>query len=190
MTLGTKLQTLRKSKNMSQEDLANILNVSRQAISKWETDQSLPDTTNIIAISKIFGVSIDYLLLNKEPDPPIEKQLKNKTNSVLAIISASIGFSGNAIIYIFSRFIKVYVPVARVKVDDSPWRVVKDLKHSFFHFISEYDLWLLFVFFTLLFILGVGFFAFKYRTQIKAFLIKFYTKFKNFKLKKKSDTTD
>ena len=64
MTFGTKLQTLRKSKNMSQEDLANRLNVSRQAISKWETDQSLPDIINIIAISEIFSVSTDYLLLD------------------------------------------------------------------------------------------------------------------------------
>ena len=78
MTFGTKLQNLRKSKNMSQEDLAERLSVSRQAISKWELDQSLPDTTNIIAISEIFNVSIDYLLLDKEPDNSQEKPSKEK----------------------------------------------------------------------------------------------------------------
>lgn len=179
MTLGTKLQSLRKSKNMSQEDLANLLNVSRQAISKWETDQSLPDITNIIAISEIFSVSTDYLLLDKESSFSKEKASKEKVVPIVAIISALIGFCGNFVIYIFSRFIKVYVPVARVKVEDSPWRVVKDLKHSFFHFISEYDLWLLFLFFTALLIFGISFFAHKYRTQIKAFTVKFINKLKS-----------
>lgn len=184
MTFGTKLQNLRKSNNMSQEALAEILNVSRQAVSKWETDQSLPDTANIIAISEIFSQSIDYLLLDKEPDLSIKKSSKDKTNFILAIISSSIGFLGNAVIYIFSRFIKVYVPVARVRVENSPWRVVKDLKHSFFHFISEYDLWLLFVFFTLLFILGISIFAYKYCTQIKSFISKTISKLKSLKKNK------
>ncbi len=183
MTFGTKLQNLRKEKNMSQEALAEILNVSRQAVSKWELDQSLPDTANIIAISEVFSVSTDYLLLDKEPHLPIEKSSKDKINFVLAIISASIGFLGNAVIYIFSRFIKVYIPLFRIRNGDTDgeWHTVRGLGHSFFRFISQYDLWLLFSFFTLLFILGVGFFAFKYRTQIKAFTLKTITKLKSLK---------
>ena len=181
MTFGAKLQTLRKSKNMSQEDLANRLNVSRQAISKWETDQSLPDIINIIAISEIFSVSTDYLLLDKESSFSKEKASKEKVVPIVAIISALIGFCGNFIIYIFSRFIKVYVPVARVSQEGEDWRIVKSLKHSFFHFISEFDLWLLFLFFTTLLILGISFFVKRHRHQIKTFILKAISGLKSLK---------
>ncbi|MEM1485363.1 helix-turn-helix transcriptional regulator [Oscillospiraceae bacterium PP1C4] len=62
MTFGEKLQLIRKLKGMSQEQLAAQITVSRQAISKWELNTSLPDTENILQISKLFGVSTDYLL--------------------------------------------------------------------------------------------------------------------------------
>jgi len=62
MTFGKKLQLLRKQKGISQEQLASLLTVSRQAISKWELDNSLPDTENVIMISELFDVSTDYLL--------------------------------------------------------------------------------------------------------------------------------
>ncbi len=62
MTLGNKLQRLRKQKGMSQEHLANELGVSRQAVSKWELDQTLPETENILQLSRMFSVSADYLL--------------------------------------------------------------------------------------------------------------------------------
>lgn len=62
MTLGAKLQTLRKQSGMSQETLAGQLGVSRQAVSRWELDISLPETENIIKLAKIFNVSFDYLL--------------------------------------------------------------------------------------------------------------------------------
>ena len=62
MTLGAKLQSLRKQSGMSQETLAGQLGVSRQAVSRWELDISLPETENIIKLAKIFNVSFDYLL--------------------------------------------------------------------------------------------------------------------------------
>ena len=62
MSLSEKIQVLRKQKNISQEQLAEKLNVSRQAISKWETGDSLPDIDNILRLSSIFDVSTDYLL--------------------------------------------------------------------------------------------------------------------------------
>ena len=62
MTFGLKLQLLRKQKGISQEQLASKLSVSRQAISKWELDNSLPDTENVIMLSELFDVSTDYLL--------------------------------------------------------------------------------------------------------------------------------
>lgn len=62
MTFGEKLKFLRKQKGFSQERLSQQLTVSRQAISKWELGESLPDTENVIQLSKLFSVSIDFLL--------------------------------------------------------------------------------------------------------------------------------
>lgn len=62
--LGNKLLELRKKFGLSQEELAEKLDVSRQAVSKWERGESLPDTENLIVISKLYGVSIDELVGN------------------------------------------------------------------------------------------------------------------------------
>ncbi len=63
MTFGEKLQALRKARGWSQEELATQINVSRQALSKWESGASVSDTENVVALSRLFGVSTDYLLL-------------------------------------------------------------------------------------------------------------------------------
>ena len=62
MTLGSKIQQLRKQKGMTQESLAEQLHVSRQALSKWELGSSVPDIDNIILLSDYFQVTTDYLL--------------------------------------------------------------------------------------------------------------------------------
>ena len=62
MTIAEKIKQLRKDNNMTQEDLAEKLNVSRQTISKWETNISIPDADNIVAISKLFNITTDELL--------------------------------------------------------------------------------------------------------------------------------
>lgn len=68
MKLGEKLQQLRKKSGLSQEQLAAQLTVSRQAVSKWELDETMPDTENVIQLSRIFGVSCDYLLRDEIED--------------------------------------------------------------------------------------------------------------------------
>jgi len=81
MTFGEKLQNLRKIKHMSQEELASKITVSRQAVSKWELNESVPDTENVIQISKVLGVSIDYLLddeINTIEDIPIVKETSKR----------------------------------------------------------------------------------------------------------------
>ena len=62
MKLGEKLKEIRKRFGLSQEQLAEITNVSRQAITKWENDSGIPDIGNLQELSKVFGVTIDYLL--------------------------------------------------------------------------------------------------------------------------------
>lgn len=68
MTIGEQIQTIRISKGMRQECLAELLDVSRQSISKWELGQSIPDVEKIIRMSELFQVSTDTLLLRKEED--------------------------------------------------------------------------------------------------------------------------
>lgn len=65
MEFGEKLQMLRKARGWSQEELAQQINVSRQALSKWESGAAVADTENVVALSRLFGVTTDYLLLEE-----------------------------------------------------------------------------------------------------------------------------
>ena len=62
MTTGQKIQTLRKQRGLTQEQLAQRLGVSRQAVSRWELDESLPETANLLPLGEVLGVSLDTLL--------------------------------------------------------------------------------------------------------------------------------
>lgn len=72
MTLGEKISELRKRAGFSQEKLAELLDVSRQAVTKWESGKGNPDTENLIRLSEIFGVSLDELC-GKEAEKPKAK---------------------------------------------------------------------------------------------------------------------
>lgn len=78
MTIGDRLLKLRRERNLSQEDLANELDVSRQTISKWETNQSLPDFDKIVPICNYFGITTDELLTGSK-DIVRENQLNIKS---------------------------------------------------------------------------------------------------------------
>lgn len=71
MTTGEKIAALRRKAGLSQEALAEELGISRQAVSRWETSESLPDAEKIIRLSRRFSVTTDYLLLDdmREPSP-------------------------------------------------------------------------------------------------------------------------
>ena len=70
MTLAEKILTLRTARDMSQGDLAEALEVSRQSVSKWETGQSVPDLDKIIKLADLFGVTVDELVRTEErPEP-------------------------------------------------------------------------------------------------------------------------
>lgn len=69
MDFNNRLYQLRKQKGFSQEELANRLNVSRQTVSKWEVGDSTPDMEKLIAMSDLFDVSLDMLVLGKEEEP-------------------------------------------------------------------------------------------------------------------------
>ena len=68
MTFGERLYQLRKTKSISQEELAELLDVSRQSISKWENDKAYPEMTRLLFMSEYFDVSLDYLMRGTEDD--------------------------------------------------------------------------------------------------------------------------
>ncbi len=75
MTFGEKLSSLRKQANLTQSDLADKLNVSRQAVTKWESDIGLPDLENVKKLASIFNVTIDELLDYKAEEIKLELEI-------------------------------------------------------------------------------------------------------------------
>ena len=83
MEFNNKLYELRKQKGFSQEELANRLNVSRQTISKWEVGESSPDMEKLVAISELFDISLDELVLDKavKKEEPSEQIVRSELYS-------------------------------------------------------------------------------------------------------------
>ena len=70
MNIGENIYKYRTANNMSQTDLANALEVSRQSVSKWENNSAVPDLERIIKMSKLFDVTLDELVYGEKPTPP------------------------------------------------------------------------------------------------------------------------
>ncbi len=93
MALSEKLYTLRKKSGLSQEQLAERLNVSRQAISKWESGASSPENDKLIAISNYFNVSLDYLMKEDNEQSEDAPQAEQRENAQVAErTQRSVGF--------------------------------------------------------------------------------------------------
>ena len=75
MTLGKRIAALRRQKGLKQDDLANELDVSPQAVSKWENDQTCPDISLLPRLAQLLGVSVDELLSGKKEDLPQTVQI-------------------------------------------------------------------------------------------------------------------
>lgn len=85
MSIGERILTLRKTKAISQGDLAKQLGVSRQAVSKWENDQSSPDTLNLIKLADLLETEVSYLATGRseiKPPAPIVINLLSKEEHV------------------------------------------------------------------------------------------------------------
>lgn len=83
MNTANRLYELRKAKGYSQDELADLIGVSRQAVSKWERGESSPDTDNLIALAKLYGVSIDELL-DYQPQNNTQADNQNENNDTNA----------------------------------------------------------------------------------------------------------
>ena len=88
MQFRDRLYQLRKSAGLTQAELADRIQVSRQTISKWEMGNGIPDTINMCALGKVFQVSVDYLLEGKaedESNAAVEKTVKKQRNNVMGL---------------------------------------------------------------------------------------------------------
>ena len=90
MTIGDRISKLRKEKKLSQEYIAEMLNVSRQAVSKWENGLSAPDTGNLIQLSALFGVSVEYLACGTGEEEPVASEKQKEPRSVYDYLGISL----------------------------------------------------------------------------------------------------
>ena len=90
MTMAERLQRLRKEHHFSQEQLAEKLQVSRQAVSKWENGQTAPDLNNIIAMSNLYEVTTDYILIGRERFPKENREKDRKRKSGMICLGGGI----------------------------------------------------------------------------------------------------
>lgn len=86
MTLGEKLKLHRKNKGLSQEKLAELVGVSRQAVTKWESDQTAPSSSHLIALSSIYHISLDELAIDNQTEQGKDKKILQCNLTWLAII--------------------------------------------------------------------------------------------------------
>ena len=111
MTIGKRIAALRREKNLKQDDLAQMLEVSPQAVSKWENDQTCPDISLLPKLARILGVSVDELLSGKQELQPVvtlvpEDQRKDIKDMMLRIVVDSA--DGDKV--------RVNLPMARVQL--------------------------------------------------------------------------
>lgn len=120
MNLSDRIQYLRKVRGISQEGLAEQLGVSRQAVSKWESEQSMPDLDKIISMSDYFEVTTDYLLKGIEPVVQKEEEQSIKHRRIASNIcyQLSLGFIGLGIILsiILADFLKISILLTPVLI--------------------------------------------------------------------------
>lgn len=134
MTIGKKIQKLRKENELSQEQLAEKFGLSRQSISKWESEQSVPDISNIVQLSELFGVSTDYLVKDQDEDASLPYSAKKPVptfSKKRVIILAAV-----LVISLLSNLILR----ADLRNSQNDARTVLDMNHAcFFETLEEYS---------------------------------------------------
>ncbi len=148
MTFGEKLQKLRRSSGLSQEQLAEKLAVTRQAVSKWELGDSLPDAGRILDLSRLFDVSTDYLLKDEAeesapagpaPAPPAEKKRRGKGLLISAAITGGLGALGFLVVAVLSTMIQSTVDATYADENGRIW-YTSGVGYSFAGFVEKYRL--------------------------------------------------
>ena len=105
MTIGNRIISLRKAQQFSQEELADKIGVSRQAVSKWETDACAPDAYNLIALAKILNTSVEYIVTGKTS---VDVKVQTNSENVEVKNLAKLGFgllAGGFVMAILGMFL-------------------------------------------------------------------------------------
>ena len=121
MTLGEKIASLRNSHKMSQGDLAEKINVSRQSVSKWETGASVPELDKLILISALFNITLDELVKDDSvpeaaPEEAMESHAKTcviqekpqNTRRIIGFILFAAGLAGSVLGFVFSEGLLIF----------------------------------------------------------------------------------
>ncbi len=114
--VGQRIGALRKERNMSQEELASILHISRQTISKWETGDTLPDIFNAVALANLFHVTLDTLILGSKfkstnTSYMVELRETRQRINLKAMIVGGIGSTLFALSIILSKALGINPPI-------------------------------------------------------------------------------
>ncbi|MBQ7875121.1 MAG: helix-turn-helix transcriptional regulator [Oscillospiraceae bacterium] len=155
MTFGEKLLSLRRKSGFSQEELAEKLGVSRQAVSRWESGTAMPDSPNLLQISNLFGVSADYLLHDEyesDFDIPVAKETKKEerrnsfflvaaiilfifsaVNLFIALDELNVMFLISGVLYLFAGII--FVAAYFKKENDPPEKAAEKKRISNFCYL-------------------------------------------------------
>lgn len=160
MTLGEKIQSLRKLNNKTQDELAEVLGVSRQAVSKWEGGTSKPDIDKVVLISNYFSVTTDYLLKDEceesstvlENDNIWETQKNQKVLQILSTVIILIGlivaiaFANDGTQFFYWRFRNAALGIAIQIVGVGIYEVMyfgKKYKNDGQHLFWIINIWIL-----------------------------------------------
>ncbi len=112
MTIGNRIVGLRKDLQLSQEDLAAKIGVTRQSVSKWETDACAPDAYNLMALAEVLQTSVEYIVTGNEPanakEPTIQPDKQEKDVNKWAVLSVSLMLlAGGFIMAFIGMFVDV-----------------------------------------------------------------------------------
>lgn len=155
MKLSEKILALRKARGMSQEELASALDVSRQAVSRWEGNSALPDANNVLQLSRLFGVTADYLLDDTYGSSPAarpapqagatsaepKKESWWTVRRITGLCLTVVGVLTNLAIFVGSRFVKVMIPYITYENGQKWYTWNSETKGiSFRYFVEEYSL--------------------------------------------------
>lgn len=121
MEIGNKILSLRKKHNITQEQLAEKMNVARQTISKWELGETSPDIKQAKVLAKIFNVSLDELVDNQVKDSLVEKV--SNTEKLAGIIIKILKVIGIAFLVMFVVDVIAFILFAAVKKEVKPEHV-------------------------------------------------------------------
>lgn len=117
--LSEKLYKLRKKSGLSQEQLAEQLNVSRQAISKWESGAAVPESEKLIIISEYFKVSVDYLLKDVDEEEQKRQENKESENDKPRHLAGILICLAGIVALIIWGLVSIFNPAASNQISDS-----------------------------------------------------------------------